>query len=277
MDNGKAIVVTFGNFKGGTGKTTNSTLLAYELATQGKKVLLCDQDPQANATSLYLKTKELISGDLHSFNKTLMTAIKEEDLTQIVTEIKENLYLLPSFSDFALYPRFLERKFGTSLKDRVQYFSTLLEPLRSEFDYIFIDVPPTISDITDSALYASDFVVVVLQTHERSLQGAEVFTTYLQSLIDDYDAHLDIVGILPVLLKNGGLVDIATLDSAKEVFGEENIFDNVVHNMERLKRFDITGITDDDMHDRRVHHTYKKIAVEFEKRLAKELAIQEEV
>ena len=277
MNNEKATVVTFGNFKGGTGKTTNSTLLAYELSEQGKKVLLCDQDPQANATSLYLKTKELISGDLHSFNKTLMTAIKEEDLTQIVTEIKENLYLLPSFSDFALYPRFLERKFGASLKDRVQYFSELLEPLRSEFDYIFIDVPPTISDITDSALYASDFVVVVLQTHERSLQGAEGFTTYLQSLIDDYDAHLDIVGILPVLLKNGAPVDMATLDSAREIFGAENLFENVVTNMERLKRFDITGITDDDMHDRRVHHTYKKIAVEFEKRLAKELAIQEEV
>ena len=77
MDNGKAIVVTFGNFKGGTGKTTNSTLLAYELATQGKKVLLCDQDPQANATSLYLKTKELISGDLHSFNKIGRASCRE--------------------------------------------------------------------------------------------------------------------------------------------------------------------------------------------------------
>lgn len=276
MDKKDALVITFGNFKGGTGKTTNSTMLAYELSEQGYKVLLCDQDPQANATSLYLKTKEIVSGEIHSFNKTLMTAIKEEDLTQIVTEIKENLFLLPSFSDFALYPRYLERKFGESIKDRVQYFSKLLDPLRKEFDFIFIDVPPTISDITDSALYASDFVVVVLQTHERSLQGAEVFTTYLQSLIDDYDAHLDIVGILPVLLKNGGLVDIATLDSAKEIFGEENIFDNVVHNMERLKRFDITGITNEDMHDRRVHHTYNKISKEFIKRLEKEL-LQEEV
>lgn len=276
MDERNAVVVTFGNFKGGTGKTTNSTMLAYELADQGYKVLLCDQDPQANATSLYLKTKEVVSGDIHSFNKTLMTAIKEEDLKQIVTEIKENLYLLPSFSDFALYPRFLERKFGTSLKDRVQYFSQLLEPLRSDFDFIFIDVPPTISDITDSALYASDFVVVVLQTHERSLQGAEGFTAYLQSLIDDYDAHLDIIGILPVLLKNGAPVDMATLESAKDIFGKENLFENVVHNMERLKRFDITGITYDDMHDRRVHHTYKKIAKEFVERLNAELALQEE-
>ena len=265
-----ATVVTFGNFKGVTGKTTNSTMIAYALSNMGFKVLLSDQDPQANATSLYLKTKTELSGDIVSFNKTLMSAIQEENLEEIVTEIKDNLYLLPSFSDFALYPRFLEKKFPDEV-DRVQYFSKLIASIKQEFDFIFIDVPPTISIITDSALYASDFVVVVLQTQERSLQGAEVFTKYLQSLIDNYGADLDIVGILPVLLKNGAAVDLATLENAKEIFGEENLFNIVVKNMERLKRFDITGITDEDMHDRRVHESYKQIAEEFLARLNAEL------
>lgn len=269
-----AIVVTFGNFKGGTGKTTNSTMIAYALADMGYKVLLSDQDPQANATSLFLKTKSVITEEIATFNKTLMTAIQEEDLTEIITEIKENLYLLPSFSDFALYPKFLEKKFPNEV-DRVQYFSKLIKGLKNDFDFIFIDVPPTISIITDSALYASDYVVVVLQTQERSLQGAEVFTKYLQSLIDDYGASLDIIGILPVLLKNGAAVDIATLESAKEVFGEENLFRNIVKNMERLKRFDITGITNEDMHDQKVHKSYKKIAEEFIERLEFELNMQE--
>lgn len=271
----EAIVVTFGNFKGGTGKTTNSTMMAYLLAEMGYKVLLCDQDPQANATSLFLKTKAIHTDEIAQFPKTLMAAIQEEDLEQIVTPIKKNLYLLPSFSDFSLYPRFLEKKFPNSHEDRVKYFSTLLKPLKQDYDFIFIDVPPTISVITDAALYASDFVLVVLQTQERSLQGAQVFTQYLQSLIDDYDADLDIIGILPVLLKNGSVVDMATLDSAKEIFGEENLFKNVVKNMERLKRYDISGIANEDMHDRRVHHTYKKICVEFIARLKEELRGEE--
>lgn len=265
-----AIVVTFGNFKGGTGKTTNSTMLAHALALQGYKVLLCDQDPQSNATSLYLKTKALVSDEEVAFEKTLMAAIQEEDLAQIVTPIKPNLDLLPSFSDFALYPRFLEKKFPNTV-DRVHFFASLLEPIKAKYDFIFIDVPPTISIITDAALYASDFVIVVLQTQERSLAGAEVFTNYLQSLIDDYDADLDIIGILPVILKNGAAVDIATLENAKEVFGEENLFKNVVMNMERLKRFDITGITNEDMHDRKVHALYDEIATEFIQRLQVEL------
>lgn len=268
----EAIIVTFGNFKGGTGKTTNSTMIAYALSNMGYKVLLCDQDPQANATTLYLKTKATESDEIVTFNKTLMAAIQEEDLGQIVTEIKENLYLLPSFSDFALYPRYLEKKFPTDTSSRVKYFSTLIQPLKKDYDFIFIDVPPTISVITDAALYASDYVVVVLQTQERSLQGAEVFTGYLQSLIDDYGANLDIIGILPVLLKNGAAVDLATLENAREIFGPENLFENVVNNMERLKRFDITGITNDDMHDRRVHRSYRTISEEFIKRLETELA-----
>jgi len=266
-NNGQGIVVTFGNFKGGTGKTTNSAMIAYALSDMGYKVLLCDQDPQANATAMYLKTKALYSDEIAQFDKTLMTAIQEEDLGQIVTEVKENLFLLPSSSDFSLYPRFLELKFPDDMGERVRYFSKLIEPLKPDYDFIFIDVPPTISVITDAALYSSDFVVVVLQTQERSLQGAEIFTQYLQSLIDDYDANLDIIGVLPVLMKNGATVDLAILEYAKEVFGKKNLFKNVVKNMERLKRFDMTGITKDDMHDRRVHGSYKVIANEFLDRL----------
>jgi len=270
LSQNEAIVVTFGNFKGGTGKTTNSTMLAYALAKKGYRVLLCDQDPQANATTLFLKTKAVREDDYITFEKTLMAAMQEGDLSSIVTEVTDNLFLLPSFSDFAQYPKFLEKKFEKEV-DRVTYLSTLLEPLKKEFDFIFVDVPPTISIYTDSALYASDFVVVVLQTQERSLQGAEVFTQYLQTLLDDYHADFDILGILPVLLKNGAAVDLATLENAKNVFGSNNLFESVIKNMERLKRYDITGIVEEDMHDKRVMDTYAKVAEEFLERLETEL------
>ena len=259
-------VVTFGNFKGGTGKTTNSTMIAYSLAKMGYKVLLSDQDPQANATSLYLRTKANYSDEIVTFEKTLMTAIQDRDLSPIITEIRDNLFLLPSFSDFAQYPKYLEKTFSDDT-DRVKFFSTLVEPLKKDFDFIFIDVPPTISIITDSALFASDWVVVVLQTHERSLQGAEVFTNYLQNLIDEYGADMDILGILPVLLKNNAPVDNATLESAKEIFGAHNLFENLIKNMERLKRYDVTGIKEDDMHDSRVMRSYKATSTEFLERL----------
>lgn len=263
----QATVITMGNLKGGTGKTTNTTMIAYELSDMGYKVLVIDQDPQANATELYLKTKAK-HGDLVSFDKTLMTAIIEKDLSQIVTEIKENLYILPSFSDFAIYPFYLEKLFPgqEGLENRVKYLKTLIEPLKSEYDFIFIDVPPTESLFTHGALYASNYVVIILQTHERSYAGALSFIEYLQDkLINRYDADIDILGIIPVLLKSTSTTDQRVLKRAKENFGEGNMFNTVIKSMDRLKTFDDTGITNNrkDVNDRNVHDKYKELANEF--------------
>ncbi|MGX7153462.1 ParA family protein [Enterococcus sulfureus] len=262
-----AKVITFGNFKGGTGKTTNSTMIAKELSDRGLKTLLIDMDPQGNATNLFLKTKNYIDNEVTIFSTTMMAAIKDENLSTAIITIKEDLDLMASSADFSLYPRFMEKI--SDYKERVHHFANLLAPLKEKYDYILIDIPPTISLITDSALYASDWCVIVMQTHERSLQGAEAFLKYIQDqVIDDFEAPtLDVLGILPVLLKNGAPVDVATLESAKEIFGEENIFQTTIRNMERLKRYDITGITDEDMHDKKVAKVYEDVTVEFLVRL----------
>ncbi|MBP9970804.1 MAG: AAA family ATPase [Trichococcus flocculiformis] len=268
-----AKVITYGNFKGGTGKTTNSAMMAYMLSKLGYKTLLADLDPQANATSLYLHTKQRITNNIVTFDKTLMSAIADEDLSDIIIEIKDNLYLLPSFADFTSFPLFLEKKFPNSQLKRVTFLKGLIEKIKDDYDFILIDVPPTLSTYTDSALLASDYTIIVLQTQERSLVGAEAYVGYLQELVDNYDANFDILGVLPVLLKNNSKVDEATLDTAKEKFGEENLFKNLVKNMERLKRYDIVGIVDSDLdnkydiHDKRVMALYKKVTEEMLSRL----------
>ena len=263
----KSRIITFGNFKGGTGKTSNATMIGYQLAQQGHKTLLLDLDPQGNATNLYLKTKEVESGKVAIFEKTLMAAIRDEDLLSTIVPIKDNLDLIPSAADFALYPRFMEKI--SNYADRVYYLAGLVKPLRDKYEYIIVDIPPTISLITDSALVMSDYCVIVLQTHERSLQGAESFVNYMRDeIIGLYQAPtLDVVGILPVLLKNGAPVDISTLKAAQNIFGEKNIFKNTIRTMERLKRYDITGITLEDMHDKRVNEKYKEVTDELISRM----------
>lgn len=262
-----AKVITCGNFKGGTGKTTNSTMIAKTLSDRGLRTLLVDMDPQGNATNLFIKTKNYIDDEVTVFNTTMMAAIQSKDLTNAIITIKDNLDLLASSADFSLYPRFMERM--TDYNERVQYFAQLLEPLKANYDYILVDIPPTISLITDSALYASDWCVIVMQTHERSLQGAEAFLRYIQSeVIDTFHAPtLDVLGILPVLLKNGAPVDVSTLEAANEIFGSDNIFQTTIRNMERLKRYDLTGITDEDMHDKKVREVYENVTDEFLARL----------
>lgn len=260
-------VITFGNFKGGVGKTANSTMVALELSNRDFKTLLIDLDPQGNATNIYLKTKANLTDNVGHFKKTLMASIEDNDLSTSLVNIKKNLDLLASAPDFSLYPRYMEKY--SDCQRRVVEFSNLLKPLKSSYDYVIIDIPPTISLITDSALYASDYCLIVMQTYEHSFEGAEAFIKYIQDeIINKYQApRIEIVGILAVLLQAGAPVDEATVQNAIDEFGVDNIFNEKIHAMQRLKRYSITGITFKTKYDKKVFDVYKKVTDELLKRI----------
>lgn len=272
-----AITICVGNYKGGVGKTKNNILNAYQLAKKGYKTLVVDLDPQGNATTVLLRTKKLHSEEIFSFDKTLMTAVRENDITNIETEIIENLYLLPSYIDFANYTTFLDKLYGVVeegdenyfeiTQQKITHFDNLLNPLKENYDYIFIDVPPTKSYITDSAVMASNYVLIVLQTQELSLDGAIQYLGDLQKLCNIHNGNFEICGVLPVLMDNNASLDQFVLENAGEAFGEENIFNNKIPNMARLKRFDNTGITEFDRHDLKVMELYNLVSDELIERI----------
>lgn len=278
--------------KGGVGKTTNSVMTAYQLAKLGYKTLVCDLDPQANATQLLRRTYGLQHGSDLQIDKTMMVALMDENIKPAIINVMDNLYLLPSSEDFKNYPDFLEMKFmldnekiqaGDSntlqsemskvKEQRIAYFAQQLAKVRDEYDFIIIDVPPTLSIFTDSAIYAADFVIIVLQTQQRSLDGAETFFEYLQQMYNDYaNVDFDILGVLAVLLKNNAGLDSQILKDAETDFGKNMLFDQIIRHMERLKRYDRTGIAEKgltkyDMHDTRLHYIYNTLTKEIVSRL----------
>lgn len=287
-----ATTLLFGNMKGGVGKTTNSVMVAYQLAKMGYKTLVCDLDPQANATQLLRRTYGLQhDGEDLKIDKTMMVALSEQDIKSAIVTIMDNLDLLPSSEDFKSYPDFLEITFmpnkekitenPSSLQSemsavkeqRISYFAKQLEKVKDDYDVVVIDVPPTLSVFTDSAIYATDEIVIVLQTQQRSLDGAETFFEYLQQMYNSYsDVDFDILGVLPVLLKTRSGLDDQILEDAKEDFGEDALFEQIIHHMERLKRYDRTGIADHeltkaDIHDRKIHYIYSELTKEIVERL----------
>lgn len=284
--------ILYGNMKGGVGKTTNSVMTAYQLAKLGYKTLVCDLDPQANATQLLRRTYGLQQSTDLQIGKTMMVALTEENIKPAIVNIMDNLYLLPSSEDFKNYPDFLEMKFmldkekiesgdSTTLQSemskvkeqRISYFSQQLAKVRDEYDFIIIDVPPTLSVFTDSAIYATDYVIIVLQTQQRSLDGAETFFEYLQQMYNDYaNIDFDILGVLTVLLKNNVGLDNQILKDAETDFGKDMLFNQIIRHMERLKRYDRTGIAEKgltkyDMHDTRLHYIYNTLTKEIIARL----------
>lgn len=232
---GKIYVV--GNFKGGVGKTKSVTMLAYESATvQNRKTLVVDLDPQGNATSVLAKT-----GNLEEITKNITDGFEQGDLSKQITPIIDNLDLIASNTAFRNLTKILMNLFPNDEIKQITYLAELLQPLKEMYDAIYIDVPPTISDYSDNAMLAADYCIIVLQTQELSLDGAQTYIAYMQYLSDTYDNDLQVLGIIPCMLRPGGRVDTKVLDQAKELYGG-NVLNTIVKYQERLKVYDVEGI-----------------------------------
>lgn len=201
------------------------------------------------------------------FLYSLIIDLLNRSIEDLPIRIKDDLYLIPSFIDFEGFAKYLYKNTSND-KEEDFFLSKYFEPLKKKFDLIILDVPPMSIEITKNAVTSSDYVLISLQTQEYSLTGAESYVDELGKLTTEYDLDLDVVGILPVLMKNHGKVDEYILDSAKESFGEENIFKTYIPQMERIKRFAVNGITDQDRHDRKVLSVYEKVTDELLNRLA---------
>lgn len=264
----RAITITIGNYKGGVGKTTNAVLIGYMLAKKGIKTLVVDLDPQANATKTLMLTRlaNQNDDDIMTIKKTLMVGISEGSLEDLPINVVDNLDILPSNIDFEDFAKYLY-KVTNSSEEEDFLISNLLEPLKSKYDIILIDVPPMSKEVTRNAVVASDYVLISLQTQESSLTGAENYINELDKISNQYDLNLIVLGIIPILLENKGTVDRYIIEQAKEEFGEANLFEHIVRRMERIKRFFINGITEKDRFDNAVIATYDQVTDEFIKRL----------
>lgn len=263
-----AKVLSFANFKGGVGKTSTTALVSYELAKKGYKVLDIDFDAQANLTSLLLQTKSN-NENIITLDKSFMKAINEDlDLEDIKFNIMDNLDLIPNAVDFSMYPRYIDKNFNNEYS-KIAFMKSLISKIKKDYDFIFIDVPPTISLQNDTAYFACDQIIIVLQTQTRSLDGAEIFIDYLQdTLVNEFDSEVDVLGVLPVLSKRNASVDKEVLRDAKDQY-KDDVFDSHIMQMERIKRYDMTGITDNkkDMWDKQVHEIFGNTADEIIRRL----------
>lgn len=204
--------------------------------------------------------------EIGQIENTLMSAIASGSLKGAEMNIVNNLDLLPNFSDFVAYPLYLEDTYQL-YNDRIKSFKPLLDQIKYNYDFVIIDVPPTISAFTDNALVASDYTIITLQPHEDSLVGAKSYTSYIAELSQKVNPELDILGVLPVLLKAQSSIDLEVLSDAQNYFKKENMFKSIIHYRDRINRFKRYGITNNDHHDLKVLKMVDDVVDEFLKKL----------
>lgn len=181
-----AKTVSIINQKGGVGKTTTAVNLSAAVGALGKKVLICDIDPQGNTTSGYGVNKRALKTAAYD------VLINGAPTAEAILHTKfQNVDIMPS--DINLAGAEVEM---IALEHRESRLKSALASVWEQYDYVFLDCPPSLGLITINALCASDSFLVPIQCEYYALEGLAQLMTTVRQIKRLYNPHIELEGVL---------------------------------------------------------------------------------
>ena len=216
-----AKIIAITNQKGGVGKTTTSVNLTAILADMGQKVLVIDLDPQGNTTS----GLSAEAGDRSIYEVILGRLTMKEAVQK--TQWK-NLSIVGS--DIRLAGAELEL---VNVEKREFRLKTAIKAVEKDFDFIFIDCPPSLSLLTINALAASDRVLIPIQCEYYALEGVTSLMSTIQRVKKTVNPRIDIEGVLLTMLDGRTNLGLQVVDQVKKHF-KKQVFATTIPRSVRL-------------------------------------------
>lgn len=231
-----AKIIAFANQKGGVGKTTTAINLAAALYERGKRVLLCDFDPQGNATSGFGVDPRALKTSVYD-----LIVAEEPDVkgaivsTKWVDLIGANVNLAGAELDLI------------AMDGRENRLKGVLDRVRDDYDYIFIDCPPSLGLLTLNCLCAADSFLVPLQCEYYALEGLSQLMSTVRMVKKAMNPSLKLEGVLLTMFDGRTNLSIQVVEEVKKHFPGE-VFSSVVPRNVRLSEAPSHGkpITDYD-------------------------------
>lgn len=213
----KVIAIT--NQKGGVGKTTTSINLSVALAEAGKRILLIDLDPQANASSVLGCKDRSLPGLYHAL-------IGERLAEELLYESRiPNLFVMPSSLDLAGAEVEVAR-----MEDHLFQLRKIMEPIRqaAAFDFVLFDCPPSLGILMSNALVAADELLIPIQCEYYALEGLGLLMEVAGQIRDcGANPSLVILGMLMTMFDSRTNLNTAVIKDVREHF-EEVVFKTAI-------------------------------------------------
>lgn len=222
-------IVVFANQKGGVGKTTSAVNIGAYCAEAGRKILLIDFDSQANLSSSVAADKD--KPGIYEVITCKTSASSSIQKTQI-----KNLFIIPSSIDLS----------GASIEladaeNREYFLKTAIKGLENQFDYIFIDCPPSLGILTVNGFAAAEYVLIPLQCEYFALEGLNSLLQTIQGIQNAINPVLKIGGILFTMYDTRTRIAHEVVKEVTEYF-KEKVFRTVIPRNVRLSEAPSYGV-----------------------------------
>lgn len=216
-------IISVCNQKGGTGKTTTTVNLSAALSELGKKVMIIDVDPQGNATSGVGVNKNELDKSVYDL---LIGKFFVEDV--VIRNVYNNLDIIPC--NINLTGAEIELVGALSRENRLK---KKLEPIQGNYDFIFIDSPPSLGLLTLNALVASDSIIVPIQCEFYALEGVSQLLNTINLVKEGLNAQLFIEGVLLTMADFRTNLTTEVINEIKSYF-KEKVYNTIIPRNIRL-------------------------------------------
>lgn len=210
-------IISIINQKGGVGKSTTAVNLAAALGELGKKVLIVDFDPQGNSTSGLGIEKEELEQCIYD---ALLNDIPAENL--LIQANCNNVTVIPATIQLAGAEIEL-----VSAMARETRLKELLEPVQENYDFVFIDCPPSLGLLTINALTAADSVLIPIQCEYYALEGVTKLLESMRMVKSKINKGLEVFGVLLTMYDSRTSLANQVVDEVKQYFGDK-VFNTLI-------------------------------------------------